>query len=111
MSDLGIFATGVGVGLLIVVPVFVAYRHEMALNLRRLLGASVDAGDGRSHGPSEGAVGRSTLSGGVASFGVGAGVLTAVIGVVLGNAIAIVSGVVLVSCVLGAIALGKAIRD
>jgi hypothetical protein len=116
MSDLAIFLTGIGLGLLIVVPVFVAYRHEMAVNLRRLLGAAADEESGQSREPDAKPAGdissmtvdaSAGLSRGVIWFSLSAGVITIVCASLLGNVIALVSGVVLVLGVLVGIAVGK----
>ena len=117
MSDLAIFLTGIGLGLLIVVPVFIAYRHEMALNLRRLLGIEVDEGDNQSHeraikpasqASSEGMGSSVNIARGVIWFGFGAGILTMVCASFLGNIFAFISGAVLVVGLLLAIAVDRA---
>jgi uncharacterized protein (DUF2062 family) len=116
MSDLAIFLTGIGLGLLIVVPVFIAYRHEMDLNIRRRFGASVGEESRSRHErdvrstSEESSVATSTsagLSRGVIWFGLSAGVVTIICASLLGNVFALASGVVLITGVLLAIAVGK----
>jgi hypothetical protein len=119
MSDLAAVAMGVGLGLLIVVPVFVAYRREMGANLRRALGTSSDVEGSRSVEPGARAGdgltpeerSSSTLSGAVVAFGASAGVFTIVMGALLGNVIAIVSGAVLVLSVLSGFVVTRTSRD
>lgn len=123
MSDPAAIGLGIGLGFLIAVPVFFAYRHEMALSLRRLCGTSAEAeGEGSRNdvpreskptvAPSRRRRGASpVLSGTVVWFSTVAGILTIVIGAVLGNVLAIISGIVLAFSLLAATILSRVVRN
>jgi hypothetical protein len=101
MSDLAFFAVGIGIGLLVVMPVIYVLRHEIAANARKLFGSSaMEEGSG---GPIEAEAGSSRRPGGghpegispvASTIGAGAAVLVLLWGVVSGNAIFAVSGAV-----------------
>jgi hypothetical protein len=106
MSDLDYFAVGLGIGLLIVVPVFVAYRHEMTLNFRKLFGMSAEVED--DEGGPENAAG---LSPSIVIFSFGVAALTTVYGVVSGAVIFVGSGIFIMLCLLLAVLAGRATHD
>jgi hypothetical protein len=117
MSDLSYFSIGLGLGLLMVVPVFIFYRREIAFNIRRLLGIadakdSVDTecSDAMTRTDSSSRTARSTLSTTIAFFGMGTGILSIIIGSLVGSIFAIVSGVILISALFFSFVLRRTIR-
>jgi hypothetical protein len=94
MSDGAAFASGLLIGLIIVLPIFVANRHKLAHNLRLLLDSSTAADGDPTDGeekPSEG------LSWKVIAFGCSCGAISIIVGAILGEPIVLVTGVVLLT--------------
>ena len=120
MSDLAALATGIGIGLLIVLPVVIVLRREIAQNLHNLLGSSTGKGGAQNQafnkqgGNGGTAATNNGHSGGIsaatAMFGVGATTVTALYGVLFGGVIFIISGIFVMLCVLAAFVIGRASR-
>jgi hypothetical protein len=110
MSDPAAIATGIGIGLLIVLPVFVVLRHEIAQNLRNLLGSSTVKDETQNQtlnkqsggGVSTVASGDRSggISSGVAMFGVAVAAVVTLYGVLSGSIVFIISGIFVMSSML-----------
>jgi hypothetical protein len=115
MSDLSIFAIGLGLGLLIVMPVIYVLRHEIASNARKLLGFPTieeeDTQEQRETGEGPDDIAGNDRSEGItpvaAAIGAGAAALSFLWGVVSSNVFFTISGAVVAVAVLLAFTAGK----
>jgi hypothetical protein len=102
MSDLAAILVGLGIGFLIGLPALVVYRHDIARSFRRLLKSpeaesaeqeqpeAVPQADGLAGDFDEDTEG---LSPAIATFGIGAGALTAFYGALSGGVVFLASGI------------------
>jgi hypothetical protein len=116
MSDSVALVIGLGIGFLIGLPAVVAYRHDLSRNFRRLL-SSPDAEQGQRRAPradlplggsEESAKGLSPV---ITTFGMGAGILTAVYGAFSGGTVFISSGIFVALCACLAFFGSRAVKD